>query len=112
MKRLILTSLILLSACTANNVKNNDIEIKPIGVEIKKQVINSEVLPHIKEQENLIALLHKELGKLKTKSKCGDYSDTCIASQQDDPMQRMDENDACVALLDERRKYLLKNCLK
>jgi hypothetical protein len=110
MKKLILFSLVLLTACNNNNLKVD--EIKPIGTELKNRVIESEVLPHIKEQESLIILLNKELNKLKGKSKCGEFTDTCSASQNDDPMLKMEENDACIALLDERRKYLLKNCIK
>lgn len=111
MKKLILlSSALLLSACNNNNIKID--EIKPIGAELKSRVIESEVLPHIREQESLIILLNKELNKLKGKSKCGEFTNTCGASQHDDPMQKMEENDACIALLDERRKYLLKNCIK
>ncbi len=110
MKKLILFSLVFLTACNNNNIIVD--EIKPIGVELKNRVIESEVLPHIKEQESLILLLNKELNKLKSKSKCGEFTDTCDASQHDDPMQKMEENDACITLLDERRKYLLKNCIK
>jgi hypothetical protein len=110
MKKLILTSLIFLNGCVVNTMKVD--EIKPIGAELKNRVIESEVLPHIKEQDTLIVLLNKELDKLKNKSKCPSYTDTCGASQHDDPMQRMEENDACIALLDERRKYILNNCLK
>ncbi len=110
MKRLTLLSLFFLNACTINNIKVD--EVKPIGAELKARVIESEVLPHIKEQESLIILLNKELTKLSTKSKCSSYSDTCNSSQLDDPLQRMEENDACIALLDERRKYIMKNCLK
>lgn len=110
MKKLTLFFTILLTACNNNNMKVD--EIKPIGVELKNRVIESEVLPHIREQESLIILLNKELEKLKRKSKCGEFTDTCATSQHDDPMQRMEENDACIALLDERRKYLLKNCIK
>jgi hypothetical protein len=111
MKKLILFSFILLlNGCNNNNMKVD--EIKPIGAELKNRVIESEVLPHIKEQESLIILLNRELNKLKKKSKCGEFTDTCGVSQHDDPMQKMEENDACIALLDERRKYLLKNCIK
>lgn len=102
--------IIFLTACNNNNIKVN--EVKPVGIAIKQQVIESEILPHIKEQESLIILLNKELNKLKSKSKCGEFTDTCSVSQNDDPMLKMEENDACIALLDERRKYLLKNCIK
>lgn len=70
-------------------------------------VIKSEVLPHIKNQESLISQLNKELETIKTKSKCNVSTNICAISNQNDPVQRMKENDMCITLLDERRKTVL-----
>ncbi len=79
---------------------------------LKEAFIKSEILPHIKVQEDLAIVLNKELETIKNKSKCDITTNLCNFSKHDDPIQRMKENDICLSLLDATRISALKNCPK
>ncbi len=79
---------------------------------LKEVFIKLEILPHIKDQQDLILALNEKVEVIKTKSKCDISTNLCSISKHDDPIQRMKENDICLSLLDETRKNALKNCPK